>query len=515
MKLLIVDDERAVRDGLHLRLHQFFGDILDIRDAVSGVSALSFIKEWNPELVLTDVCMSDMSGLELMQKVKEIRNATNFIIISGHDDFAYAREALRLGAKDYLLKPIDERALFQSIQPLMDKSEQWDVDKYNPEKIRKYLRQILHIGFDVGQLSQFQGIKFEELFPTNFFRVVVFSGSLDSNSSVVNMPLHFPMNGNDAYYYILEERSGLCCCIVSSSQMQGRLPNAFFDSLSRTAISEFSDCTYGISSVKKKKDIPLAFHEAFSCAYTRIYGNTGFVYQEEVSFAPMVAFETNAYSDGLKRAVLRKDRNKIRSLLQNMFKDAKEMNFNPVDFTEALKDMVFHVQDYIQDDEVILGKKYFLEQIEQFDLFCRQGVGDKIIAPLCESLYSLFASMDNEDKQYSLVVQKILSYVRENINKPISMKEMADYLGKSQNYLSTVFKQDVGSNFNQYVMTQKMRYAKELMREDSELRTYEIAERVGFTDEKYFIRLFKRYWNITPSKMRNSNESLLCKGRLI
>lgn len=127
MNILVVDDEKLVRDGISafIRLYSIHSDY-QIHTAENGYAAWEYYKEYQPEIVLVDVQMPGMSGLRLVERIKELSHDCITIVISGHADFSYAQNALRLGVTDYLLKPVSPekfKSVFQNAQILLEQQQ--------------------------------------------------------------------------------------------------------------------------------------------------------------------------------------------------------------------------------------------------------------------------------------------------------------------------------------------------------------------------------------------------------
>ena len=115
-KLVVVDDEEIVRQGLRNAVNWSEFNIQIMGEAEDGLEAFNLIKESKPEIVITDIVMPFMNGFELIKKVKEINPDTQFIIISGYEDFSYAQEAIKAGVVGYILKPTNINLLKECVK---------------------------------------------------------------------------------------------------------------------------------------------------------------------------------------------------------------------------------------------------------------------------------------------------------------------------------------------------------------------------------------------------------------
>ena len=114
-RILVADDERIIRRGIQVILEDGFGEDVQVKLAGNGEEALEMAKEWKPQILITDIRMPGMDGLQLMEHLREMEEGMIFIVLSGYDDFAFCKRALKNKAADYLLKPVDEQELLYAV----------------------------------------------------------------------------------------------------------------------------------------------------------------------------------------------------------------------------------------------------------------------------------------------------------------------------------------------------------------------------------------------------------------
>ena len=164
-KVLIADDEPAIRRGLARTIAESNRDLIVVAEAEDGEEALALAQERKPDLLLVDVCMPFLSGLKFLERLKAINDDCAIIIVSGHDEFEFAREAIRLGATDYILKPIDDALLLAAVDMSLSKlKESRDSSRYLewakaqlvrmlPEYRQRFLRDLVAGRLSPGELS--------------------------------------------------------------------------------------------------------------------------------------------------------------------------------------------------------------------------------------------------------------------------------------------------------------------------------------------------------------------------
>lgn len=142
-KMIIVDDEDIVINGLTTVINWKEHQIEIVGTATNGQKALKIIQEQKPDIILTDICMPGMDGLQLIKKVKEEQPNTVFIIISGYAEFEYAKSAIELDVIDYLIKPVDIEEIIGVIKKSIKKNETLQQDQRKQEQIKRYQRELI------------------------------------------------------------------------------------------------------------------------------------------------------------------------------------------------------------------------------------------------------------------------------------------------------------------------------------------------------------------------------------
>mgnify|MGYP002691093790 CR=1 FL=1 len=136
-RVLIVDDEKMIRMGMKNAIDWKKLEVDDVFTAASGNEALKILKEEGPEIMVTDIQMTEMTGLELIEKAKEKVPDLRVIVLTGYDNFEYARQSIRLEVQDFFLKPIDEEDLAEAVKKQVDYlDEQKQAEKTQPEQVR-------------------------------------------------------------------------------------------------------------------------------------------------------------------------------------------------------------------------------------------------------------------------------------------------------------------------------------------------------------------------------------------
>ena len=506
MKLLIVDDDLIVREGMCRRIQEVFDDALEVHTTGSSVDALDWILRDPPDIVLTDICMPNIDGLELIEKTLAAGRKPHFIIVSGHADFAYARQAMKFNVADFIVKPVDETELFKNLHAILEKEEKNTLKKHQKEKAMKldhYLKHGLQMGFSHGMESGYPGISFGQLFPYPYFTLMAIPTKIFPEEPTLGTLTETCVDGKKAVFCLLEYRKWLTVCIISHSWEGPGIPQPLITQV-RQILKIDADILIGVSTTRKGWDsLPKALNEATSASYLRLYGKSEVAYFGQHIMRAVTTINPGECLLRLKQSMEQDDLESIARILEEFYQNARTKAVNPKDYVNVSKHMLLQLEDVPGVIGNNVSRIDLTSVLEQYDYLCRFGTSEDVLSYMVDAIARIMHTTSETKKPYSLVVIKMLHYVQDNLDKPIELKTIATEFQKSQNYLGTLFKKEVGLGFLNYVTKRKMERAKELMQQDPEIRIYELAEKLGYLDVKYFTRTFKQFYGVTPGQMRS------------
>lgn len=411
--MMIVDDEYYVKEGLKQTIDWAKYQIEIVGEADNGEDALNLAKILNPDIIITDIRMPILDGVEFMKKLRENEINSHLIVISAYDDFEYARAAIKYGATNYILKPIDNDELIETIQKVIKKieSEKNFINSYNSFKNNisalklGLLREIVY-----GKVSDSQSIK-ETL---SYFKV-------DSNNIVV---ITIKIENYDKTAMTANEHLR-----VLKEYITNQILNNVFARISNG----------GICLEKDEDELVI------------IIGFDG---------------DTDTLYEQLK--------NEFCYLIKKI--NRKFQNDN---FTVAVGISDLHPRDNISKAyrEAIFASNY----------------------SLLPELNIIGCARDKDLIGIRKEVKDALKMIVENYNRDITIDEVANKLHISTSHLMHLFKDELGKTFYDCLVEYRIAKAKELLL-STNLKVYEIAEKVGYQDAKYFSQLFKKYTGYTPKE---------------
>ena len=517
-RLLVVDDEEWIREGLSKAIEwRKYG--IELCGTASGAKeAMDMIPLAHPDVIVTDIVMSEYTGIDLCGWVQELSYDIKLIILSGYDEFAYAREAMQKGAFDYLLKPVEESLLVETVQRAGKtlETERKRFQKASCYEINlEHLKELFYLKLlnQKGRKLELLGNEMEYLeipvagewnyacaiyqFKESEIKISDSFGKrlkdqakkyieeIKTDTYVLGNQILFLAAGRvnmqeilfSFFEFLYSERkipAGGCCishnCIsiydlkkmvieavtVLNNQFQIQGVRCVQE-LERNQKGHLKDCSEAIEKFLSKIDISDR-KEAKKLAEQLI--EDIFRYLPEIGKTQMgsVLFQTMART------------------AEKFQKEGSPLQMSVTEKNEAVS-WVFHLKT---PHQTIEGMKYFLDY--------------------------LYDNVSFQIPTYrSRLIQTALDYIDENFKEDISAEEMAVFLNISKVYFSQIFSKEMGTTFIKYLTNYRIEHAKELLIHTNN-RIYEIAEESGYPDVKYFLKVFKKVTGQSPQSYRVSNE---------
>jgi two-component system response regulator YesN len=529
-KILIVDDEYIVRLGLKTIVDWAKFGYTVAGEANNGKEAFFFFENNPVDVILTDIKMPVMDGLELTRKVRAKNKKIRIIILSHYDEFSYAQEAVKLGAFRYILKSELTKTNLENVlkslylssdvpEPAEQKAgwkEQWEeyIEKY---MLPTFLRQIKDENNGARKLPDPQ----PPAIPASFSEAneyIVFSVSCRTTLLPGDAKEKFPRTirvlfdeafGNllgRGYYY---DDNFQFAAIVPMRKPRAGEEQFVAEKINNPSVQiiknvrQYYDVNLfvGVSSFGKIEDCHMLLREAHTA-------RTGCFFSEKL-FVGIFNRKTAAIA-GRKNGLVNYtklvdliDTNQKEAMLeyiQNIFRDLRNgKNYAVVydafiDFLSVGK--LIH-EKYQLEEEASLSKNKFKHDVF-FDL---PFIADAEMY-VYELYLELLSAKRNGKVSYSYIVKKCIDFIHGNYQNNIGLSEAAEKAGVSHSYLSFIFKQETGVNFNAALTQYRIEQAKRLLAATG-LRIYEVAEKVGFSNPYYFSKVFKEISGYTCKEYRD------------
>nr|WP_255570211.1 response regulator [Cohnella sp. CFH 77786] len=478
---MIVDDEPWVAKGLIALIDWESLGYFVIGDVHDGIEAMEAIQEMNPDVVLSDVRMPGLNGIELMESIRHQGLHTKVILISGYAEFKYAQKAIQFGAFDYLLKQVNKNTLTETLLRLKNELENLHKGQREPDLHLEELFELLEPDNNI-KISNFmihRGMEFE--FPHYRFISCLYphSSSRDAVAEqAAQKGIHwvsFRTGQNKRSYLVNYDEQKNPVGLLDF--ISGSLAGAQY-----VGISSIGLYSTPIGKLYQESDIALSSSSFLQEKRIAEYKST-----DHASALTKLVLKIELAIKGYKRDIIREG-------LDELCEECETRSM-PIDQISAVyNQIVLFVYKYYGNSDLVQGLEYMT--YSQIVRSCES------VRQLFERIGVIFERQLDEEMQLSKeTVKKIIDYIDSSYTEDISLSMLSRQFNVSLGYLSALIKKETGTNYSDYVVARRLSLAKELL-SDSSLSIQEIVERVGYKDYFHFNKLFKKHFGLTPSQHR-------------
>ena len=537
-RILIADDEAYVRDLVAKSINLSSLDVEVVGCAEDGRQAIEMVKELKPDILVTDICMPLLSGLELIKAVKDTGVDLKTIIISGYDDFAYAKTAMELGVTNYLLKPFLPDELFEVIGKMIEEIEN------NTSLLRNMLELQTH--FDDNLLFMQE----------RFLKDLLLKRSEKKNLLEEARMLKLDLKGR--YYCcgimkLLTDTADIKWSFSSQNLIEDFLriiKDEYFDSDTKTNAVGFHDKQLTImfcsnhgdvfdfytglrTSMEKMNQSFLKYYNIrLVCALGKIYPRLEQIaasYEEALLVTKTILPDHNCVMNYEEAKQLIENRSqepmrqrpqeleeklvlnirlarkeKAFEILNEIIMYYEKFDLSSVEYVNmSIFGLVFSVDKALmesgssfqiwQDEKM---KQYFKDQLLCGTLYDTKLMLENYISSRCDE-FSLIIS-NQSDK----LVYDIKTLIEHNLaNEEFNLESASSQLFFSANYVRQIFKQKTGEGFTEYLTQKRMERAGELLQNPTN-KIQDVAQSTGYSSQRYFSSVFKKHYGCTPTEYR-------------
>ncbi len=523
--ILLADDEYLVRKGIRHLLREQPGYAI-IADAADGCEAAEKAAELQPQIIILDVKMPRMDGLEALEQIRTACPNSKTIILSGYSSFEYAQRALKLGACDYLLKPVALEELLAVLQRarqrILQEKKQLESSRQNEERlsysmsafIEQFYLQLLN-----GELPE------EEL--TEKMRVLGLENQRDS-VLLVGLDHSYRLktfSPEKAYQTLLQELKVELENLLAEGGTAAppvlSLDNAVFALIYPEDLSpeplEFArlvlraiktklqhTVSVALSGKTSLRDIHKARAEAAARLKQRLLFGGDRVFRQDPGQSAQAARYPHDLEARLAAAVRFGDLGQMKAVLRELIRELNRQSIPPDCWQQIAFDIM--EQGYQVARQMSLPSAAAMELMEKSREISLLTTWQDIQLWLEKSLGELAERIRALGAGPSLAVKKALSFIEGHYREGIKLADVAEQVCLSPNYLSQQLKEQTGKSFSEHLCGWRLEEAKRLL-SNSLLPVGRIAGQVGYEDPRYFSELFQRHCGKTPSQYRKGSQA--------
>ena len=484
--IVLADDEKLIRAGLKKILTEALAIPIEILEAKNGQEAYELCCQKKPEILITDIRMPVMDGVELMRKLsaEEEESRPAIIVLSGYDDFTYAKAAIQSGAVSYILKPVDKKELIVAVNSaIMDCMK--EEKALNEQKFRQIIEK--------GRLENISDLP--EITVKNGLRCIVIYGKDPLQALETVMA--------EKKYYVLEQTKNSVFIVFPFDGQEVQYDASYLDTYI-VGISGPAD-DYSMLRTMKRQATTAAMQTFFDAekGEPRSLKKGGLYYWENESHMNDFTQLDEEYEKMLSHCDLASSEEMKLHLdkLFTCFEENAKLNSEMLYYLyqKIITNLFTRYPGYTDSDMYLHIKSIMIENIFEFE-----KLGEWQASLLDYVVY--LAALLKQNTKESPYITEALEFIKTHFTKNINMAMVANQVSVNYTWFSEKFKEHTGVNFNEYLKRLRIDEAKKLL-EKGCYKVYEVAERSGFSDVKYFMKIFREETGMSPSEWSKKHES--------
>jgi two-component system response regulator YesN len=521
-RVLLVDDEEDIRVGISQKMDWESLGFALVGEAENGRDALELADQLHPDVILTDIKMPFMDGLDLCRILTVRLPASKFVVFSGFDDFEYAKQAIRMNVSEYILKPINAAELHAVLQKLKEQLDTERAERQNMETLRRryeeslpVLRSLFLSRLLSGQVAREQVAELAARYEVDLsgasWTVALAHVSGDAGRNEL-LPI--------SVQQLFEENLQLegCSCqlfmyngfvAVLGAFQSGVSIYDFIEAVNRVcALAESYlglDLTVGVGAAcSAVEDLSQSADGARSALeYRSLVGRGRAIYigDLEPDAGVRLAFgesDEQQLTSAIKLCGEDEVRSAVGYLMDRLRASGRTMSQCQLFFLELLTCLLKLTRAADLELEAVFGSN-FSGTVNVTDFDSPEQLGDWCLER-CLKIQSLIRRQRTDSA--GRTVERAKKFIQEHYaESELSVEMLCEHLHLSPTYFSTLFKREVGMSFTAYVTVVRMEAAAAALR-NTEEKTYLIARQCGYDDPNYFSYVFKRHFGVSPTKYR-------------
>ncbi len=541
IKVFLVEDEMLIRQGVKNSIQWEKEGYEFVGEAGDGELALPMILKEKPDIVITDIRMPFMDGLELSKLIRQELPDVKIIILSGYDEFDYAKEAIKIGVVEYLLKPISSAKLLETLKEvastIQQEKEEKDLREVYKQEMQENieLKKIKFFGELVsGNLSLADAVKegknYEMNLSAGVYQIILFkllnqASDQEQSQEQVEAYQKLEKEMSKLSYVCRFQRSinGWAFLLTADDEKEMESRRTQVVSTLEDIVRQYKEIEYfgGIGMpVFRLRELKNSFADAdkaFSGRFT--YKTNQIISSNEIRMAGNEDFATDSFGDleQIHQAVEKFLNNgtleEVRSFVKACLQGIPEESFCSLMVRQyIIMDIYVAVMSFgekLQNENGSLQEgKQLEENGEELKRAVSTAESVKDIEIYVEHLIEKAIEIRNvaSGRRYSDIMEMAQNLIKENyMTEDISLNSVAAHVGMSPSYFSTIFSREMDKTFVEYLTEVRMEKARELL-VCSSMKTSEVGYEVGYKDPHYFSFIFKKIQGCSPKEYRSKRK---------
>ena len=487
-KVMIVDDEPASLNHIDSIIRKKCSGYEVIAVAENGKEALDLFQNLVPDILITDIKMPVMDGICLVSSVRKLYPDVISVIVSGYQDFEYAKSAMQSGVCDYLLKPLNPSDLQRFCEEALLKLHHLHYEKRN-----QYLADICN----QNQLPETKVLK--KYFPAGkYYSAIIRKNGLPRRFSLKSGSEIFSMENEKIYIYGRDQMESML--LIPEALLS---EDSFEDMIEKIYQKELNE-TYFTTIIYHRNSFELdAFQKVSELLYRALVDSIiigkNQLLQDKISKTEYrVTDQEKLHMEKLAYWISNHSCTKVKNEIETLFRFWADKSVTQL-YLEGQIRYIFQLIKNDQRSEILPIEKYGLEFAID-DAFYYAANLSELSEGILQLLYQMIPACADEktDERHELF-SEILAYLNQNISENITLNYICKKFGISQTSLSRLFRQYQDCSFGNYLTKIRMEKAKQIMQCQHDAFIKDVAEKVGYTDQFYFSRIFHSVEGISPS----------------
>lgn len=519
-RAILCDDNEIILEGLRTQVDWQSLGIDLYATAANGNEAWSLIQEHKPDILITDIRMPYIDGLELSKKARIANPNIIILIISAYDDFEYARSAIHLGALDYILKPINIASLNHLLETAVEQCKKQHHDQHTVAA--NIFKSLLMPTDDISNAldllgrqnirrDQYNCIALVEL-NTNSMQGLSeeikysVSRKFSNLGELIALDNCYQLEASDRQYlFLLTSMSKLHLSLMRTELIK-TIRQAFPADHNYIDVSiAIGNFHLGLENIWKsysdaKEAMKLHFIKGI---------NADLLYEEIATYARQDKAKHHAPSHSLQLdahislipALKSGDKGSVDRQLVLLRQWLLEKGSDSYLYmTVSLGSFYNNLTKELEESGINI-RELFDDPISEFSKLTSSGTLDNCIESLRISLYQICDYISKNQSKYGKIIAEALDFMQSNYqHSSLNIDVVANAIGLSTSYFSTIFRSETGTTFTDYLIRLRMEKAKALL-ESGNMKIYEISMQVGYDNAAYFSAAFKKYFGKSPSQL--------------